>query len=94
MITSRPTKPVHIKVCVPPIRVPKIPAKKANIIDDSENVIHLPLLFIIQNTLTSKYNTYSCEPLCSYHTSESQLFFSHDIECSITYTFNTYPSAV
>ena len=28
MITNRPTKPVHIKVRVPPIRVPKIPAKK------------------------------------------------------------------
>lgn len=45
MITSKPTKPVHIKVCVPPIRVPKRPAKKANIIDDSENVIHLPFIF-------------------------------------------------
>ena len=45
MITNRPTKPVHIKVYVPPIRVPKIPAKKANIIDDSENIIHLPFIF-------------------------------------------------
>lgn len=45
MITSRPTKPVHIKVCVPPIREPKIPAKKANIIDYSENIIHLPSHF-------------------------------------------------
>lgn len=48
MITSKPTKPVHTKVCVPPIRVPKIPAKKAIIIDDSENVIHLPSSFLIQ----------------------------------------------
>lgn len=94
MITNRPTKPVHIKVYVPPIRVPKIPAKKANIIDDSENIIHLPLLFLIQNTLTPKYNIYSCDLLCSYHINESQLFFSHNIECSITYAFNTYSSAV
>lgn len=47
MITSKPTKPVQIKVCVQPIRVPKIPAKKANIIDDSENIIHLPSDFFI-----------------------------------------------
>ena len=45
ILSNRPTKPVHIKVCVPPIRVPKIPAKKANIIDDSENIINLPLIF-------------------------------------------------
>ena len=35
----RPTKPVQIKVCVPPISAPKIPAKKANIIDDNENIL-------------------------------------------------------
>ena len=35
----RPTKPVQIKVCVPPISVPKIPEKKANIIDDNENIL-------------------------------------------------------
>ena len=32
----RPIKPVQIKVCVPPISAPKIPAKKAKIIDNNE----------------------------------------------------------
>ena len=35
----RPTKPVQIKVYVPPISAPKIPAKKAKIIDNNENIL-------------------------------------------------------